>query len=151
MALLLSKDVASILGLKVGDPYELVSTEFYGSAGNYDKPVPMRVVGILDSDVRLGIMSLGFVRNQMQYEGFPPSLLVSTKENSEKAVDQYLQDRFQKIAGVSVKTFSILNERIIEEAFPVIGFILPVIAIIITAFSQIIALVIKISNTRRIP
>ncbi len=148
--LLLSEDVAAILGVKMGDNYDAVSSEVYAIIDTPLEPTSLEVVGILESDLRLAIVSLEFLNNHEMYRQFPARFLVVAQENREAAVDDFLRNKIQT-RRTEVQTLSILNERIASEALPGIVLLIPPILIVAIAFSLVIVVVNRIANARRLP
>jgi len=148
--LLLSQDVAAMLDVKVGNSYGATSSEFYPGMDTRPEPTTFDVVGILESEVELGIVSLEYLNGQAQYHGFPARFLVVAQENREAAVDDFLRSEILSI-HTSVMTQSLLNERIVSEALPGLVMLLPVILIVAIAFSLVIVVVNQLANARRLP
>jgi ABC-type lipoprotein release transport system permease subunit len=148
--LLLSEDVAAILGVRVGDNYDAVSSEVYAIIDTPLEATPLEVVGLLESDLRLAIVSLEFLNNHEVYRQFPARFLVVARENREAAVDDFLRNKIQT-RRTEVQTLSILNERIANEALPGIVLLIPPILIVAIAFSLVIVVVNRIANARRLP
>ena len=148
--LLLSEDVAAMLDVKVGDSYGVISSEFYPGMDSRPEPTAFEVVGVLESKVELGIVSLEYLNGQALYRGFPARFLVVAQENREAAVDDFLRTEIQSI-HTSVMTQSLLNERIVSEALPGLVMLLPVILIVAIAFSLVIVVVNQLANARRLP
>jgi ABC-type lipoprotein release transport system permease subunit len=148
--LLLTEDVAAILDVNVGDLYDALSTETYA---NVDAPLEassLEVVGILESDVRLGIVSLEFLKNHEQYRNFPTRFLVVAREGRAVVVDDFLR-REVRTSQTNVITLKTLNERIRNEALPGLALLIPPILIVTVAFSLVIVVVNRIANARRLP
>jgi putative ABC transport system permease protein len=148
--LLLSEEIAAILGLKVGDTYEVISSEVYGKADAPPEAVPFRVAGIMGSEVRLGIVSLEFLRDQPAYRDFPTRFLVVARDNRETAVDDWLRGEIQSNVA-EVKTLKGLNERIVSEALPGFLLLVPAILLVACAFALVVVAVSRIQNARRLP
>ena len=150
--LLLSLDLAKMVGVEVGDHYDVVSSEFYINEGRDGppKPVAYQVVGILESDIELGLVSLEFLNAHEQYRHFPLRFLVAAQEKQKPAVDDFLRNEIMS-SGADVMTLGMLNERILTEALPGLVMMLPVVLIVACAFSLIIVVVNHLSNARRLP
>jgi len=148
--LLLSADVANMLGVKVGDTYNVMSSEYYPNLEASVKPTPFNVAGILESEVEMGIMSLEFLHEHELYRRFPSRFIVVAHENQNDAVDVFLRNEIQN-TNTSVLTLSLLNERIMSEALPGLLMLLPVILIVSAAFSLLIVTINQIANQRRLP
>jgi ABC-type lipoprotein release transport system permease subunit len=147
--LLVSQDVATMLGVQVGDPYEVVSSEFYADVDASVEPTTFEVVGVLESDIELGIVSLEFLNNQEQYRNFPARFLVGAQEGRQAAVDAFLRSEIET-NRTEVWTLSKLNERIMDEALPGLALLVPPIMIVAIAFSFVIVVANQLANARRL-
>jgi ABC-type lipoprotein release transport system permease subunit len=145
-----SEDMANVLDVEVGDDYTATSVEFYVGLDAPPEPVALRLVGILDSEVELGIVSLEFLNQQEGYRQFPARLLVVAQEKSKPAVDDFLRTEILSL-DTGVMTHEMLIERIRNEALPGLIMLLPVILIVAAAFSLVIVAVNQIANARRLP
>jgi ABC-type lipoprotein release transport system permease subunit len=148
--LVLSEDMASVLDVVVGDEYVATSVEFYIGMDTPPEPIAFQVVGIMDSEVELGIVSLEFLKEQEGYRQFPARLLVTAQEDSKAAVDDFLRREVLSIE-TSVMTHELLTERIRNEALPGLVMLLPVMLIVAAASSLVIVVVNQIANARRMP
>ena len=148
--LVLSQDVANMLGVEVGDSYEAISSEFYTGMDTPPEPTTLEVVGVLESDIELGIVSLEYLSGHEGYRAFPARFLVVAQEDRKAAVDDFLQSEILS-RRTAVMTLAMLNERIVNEALPGLVMLLPVILIVATAFSLVIVVVNQIANARRLP
>lgn len=148
--LLLSADVAKILGVTEGDTYDVLSSEYYTNTDSSLTPTPFIVVGIVESEVELGIVSLEYLNDHELYRQFPARFIVVPDEGRYAVVDDFLRNEIQS-PSTSVMTFSLLNERIMSEALPGLVMFLPVILIVAIAFSLLIVVVNQIANSRRLP
>ena len=148
--IVLSEDVANVLDVGVGDEYVATSVEFYVGMDAPPKPIAFQVVGILDSEVELGIVSLEFLKQQEGYRQFPARLLVVAQEDHKSAVDDFLRTEILSLE-TGVMTHEMLMDRISSEALPGLIMLLPVILIVAAAFSLVIVAVNQIANARRLP
>lgn len=148
--IVLSEGVANMLHVKVGDNYAATTSEFYAGMDAIPEPVTLEVVGILDSDIEVGIVSLEFLNQHEQFRHFPARFLVTARENRKAAVDDFLRSEILSLE-TGVMTHQMLSERIQNEALPGLAMLLPVILIVATAFSLVIVVVNQIANTRRMP
>lgn len=148
--ILFSADIANMLDVKVGDTYAAMSAEFYPDLDVPLKPTPFKVVGILESEVELGIASLEYLNTHELYRHFPSRFMVLAYENRNDRVDAFLRNEIQNI-NTSVRTFSLLNERVMSEALPGLLMLLPVILLVTIAFSLLIVVINQIANQRRLP
>ena len=148
--LLLSEDVATMLSVGIGDTYDAVSSEFYSNMDVPLEAVSLDVVGILESDVELGIVSLEYLNDHESYSQLPARFLVVAEEGREAAVDGFLRNVIQT-DQTSVVTLSMLNERIINEALPALVMLLPATLAVAVAFSLVAVVVNWLANAERLP
>jgi ABC-type lipoprotein release transport system permease subunit len=144
--LLLSEKVAASLGLQVGDTiHDSINPQLYGNIA-----APLEVVGILESDVRLGIMSLEFLGNHEFYRRFSAQFLVVARENREAAVDDFLRNEVQT-NRTDVQTLQTLNEIMANEYLQAFVLLAPIVTILTIAFALVIVVVNRIAFSRRLP
>jgi ABC-type lipoprotein release transport system permease subunit len=148
--LVLSEDVANMLDVKVGDSYIATSFEFYVGMDAIPEPTTFELVGILDSDIELGIVSLEFLDQHEQYRQLPARFLVVAQEGREAVVDGFLRSEILSLE-TGVMTHQMLSERILDEALPGLVMMLPVVLIVAIAFSLVIVVVNQLANARRLP
>jgi ABC-type lipoprotein release transport system permease subunit len=148
--LVLSEDVANMLNVEVGDSYVVTSLEFYAGMDAIPEPTTFEVVGILDSDIELGIVSLEFLNHNEQYRQLPARFLVVAREGREAAVDDFLRSQILS-RETGVMTHQMLSERIRNEALPGLVMLLPVVLIAAVAFSLVIVVVNQLANAQRLP
>ena len=146
----LSENLASMLDVKVGDSYVATSSEFYAGMDAIPEPVTLEVVGILNSDIEVGIVSLEFLNHHEQYRQLPARLLVVAQEGREAAVDGFLRSEILTLE-TGVMTHEMLSERILNESLPGLLLLLPVVLIVAMAFSLVIVVVNQLANARRLP
>lgn len=149
-ALLLSRDVAALLDLQAGDHYEVISSEIYKNVDMPLEPTTFEVVGIVESEIELGIVSLEFLNAHKLYRNFPARFLVVAHDNRAAAVDSFLRSEIQSLQ-TSVRTQSMINERILGEALPGLVMLLPVVLIVAAALALVIVVVNQIANAKRFP
>jgi putative ABC transport system permease protein len=147
---LLSKEIAAIMNVELGDTYEMLRAEVFNTSDPNPEATEMILVGILESDVRLGIVSLDFLNSHSQYRESPSRFLVSAHEGDQSALDDFLRDQ---IPGdkAAVQTLSLLNQRIWNEAIPGLALLAPAILIVTLAFAQVVVVVNRIANLQRLP
>jgi len=144
--LMLSEEVAASLNLQVGDTIDASkNSDLYGSI-----ITPLEVVGILKSDVRLGIVSLEYLNNHEAYRQFSSQFLIEARENREPAVDAFILDDIQS-TKTDVQTFKILNRSMANEYLQSLLVLVPIITIVTIVFTLVIVIVNWIANSRRYP
>ncbi|MGD8455257.1 MAG: ABC transporter permease [Anaerolineales bacterium] len=148
--LLLSDGLAKMLSLNVGDTYEMISAEIYGESSAPLEATPMEVVGIIESEVRLGFISLEYLKTRELYRNYPSRYLIAAKEGRHEVLDDFLRN---EIYGkqADVQTFEMLNERVVSEALPALAVLTPAVLIVTAAFAQVVVVVNRIDNLRRLP
>lgn len=144
--LLLSDKVAANLGLKVGDTiHDSVDSDLYGSV-----VAPLQVVGILEGDVRLGIVSLEFLNNHERYGRFGNRFLVVPQQDRDAAVDDFLRGEIQT-TRTDVLTLQKFNEQVMNEYLQGLLIMVPGIAVVVIVFALVIVVVNWIALSRRWP
>jgi ABC-type lipoprotein release transport system permease subunit len=144
--LLLSEKVAASLGLRVGDRiHDSIDSDLYGSV-----VAPLEVVGILESDVRLGIVSLEFLNSHESYSRFAPLFLVVARDNREAAVDGFLRSEIQT-TRTDVQTYQELNEKVMDEYLAGLVILVPGIVVVAIAFALVIVVANWIAFSQRLP
>jgi ABC-type lipoprotein release transport system permease subunit len=144
--IMLSEQVAANLGLQVGDTIQdSVNPELYGNIVD-----PLQVVGIMESDVRLGIISYEFFSSHELYRRFPLRFLVVAQEGREAAVDDFLRSEI-RAAGAGVQTFQWLTEWMASEYRATYSLLIPIIAVVAIVITVVIGVVNRIAFTHRLP
>ena len=144
--IMLSQDVAANLGLHVGDVvHNTVNPKFYSNIAD-----PLEVVAILESDVRLGVLSAEFMSNHEICRSFPVRFLVVAQPGREAEVDNFLRNETQS-AQTLVWTLQTLNEQMAREYQNTLVLIIPLITIVAVAVALVIGAVNHIAFARRIP
>jgi ABC-type lipoprotein release transport system permease subunit len=144
--LLLSRDVATSLGVGVGNSIdESINSELFGNI-----VTPLEVVGILESDVRLGLLSLEYLSDHEFYSGFSPQFLVIARKGREITVDEFLRSKVQS-AHTHVQTLQMLNEAMKDEYLQSLIVLVPIVVFVTIAFSLVIGAANWIEFTRRLP
>jgi len=139
-----------MLGVKVGDSYIATSQEFFIGMDALPAPTAFQVVGILNSDIELGIVSLEFLNQHDEYSRLPVRYLVVAHEGKETAVDDFLHFEIYNLKTF-VMTNKIMSERILNEALPGLLMLLPIVLFVAIAFSLLIVIINQLANTRRLP
>jgi ABC-type lipoprotein release transport system permease subunit len=148
--IVLSQDVANMLNVKVGDRYTATNVEFYAGMEAVPEPTTFEVVGILDSEIESGIVSLEYLNQAEQYRNYPSRFLVVAEEGHKEEVDGYLRNEILSME-IDVKTEEMLSERILNEALPGLAMLIPVVLIVGMAFSMVIVVVNQLANAQRLP
>lgn len=150
--LLLSSKVATMLGVGIGDTYTISSSEIYAGMADMTTPqeaTSFEVVGLIQSDVYLAVVSLEFLKDHELYQFFPSRFLIAAKETREAAVDDFLRSEIQT-RQTTVLTLTLLNERIVNEALPGLLMLLPIVVVVTIAFSLVVVVVNYMTNLKRL-
>ncbi|HSD82910.1 MAG TPA: FtsX-like permease family protein, partial [Anaerolineae bacterium] len=151
--LLLSEEVAAALHLKIGDTLERSTDQ-----QNYDALIsplntlvsPLKLVGILSGDVRLGIVSYEFLDSHERYRGRAAyGLLVIARPGREAVVGDWLR---QAIDSPRTKTYTLQrsNEDVAMRETSLNIFFAPVIVLITLAVTLVIGTINQIAFARRL-
>ncbi len=142
--IMLSEQLAANLGLQVGDI-------IHNSIGSpYSNIVdPLQVVAILESNVRLGILSYEYMSSHELYRKFPIRSLIVAQDGREGAVDDFLRNGIQT-PRTNVWTFQQLTEQVAQEYRATYSLILPILTIVAIAIALVIGVVNRIAFTRRL-
>ena len=144
--ILLSEEVAANLNLEVGDTiHNTIDRERYGNILD-----PLQVVGILESDVNLGVVSLEYLESHEMYSRRAPNALVLAREGREAAVEAFLLGDIQA-AGNHVETLGTLAKRLQAEYRASLTLIIPSIALIAVAITLVVGAVNRIAFSQRLP
>jgi ABC-type lipoprotein release transport system permease subunit len=143
--IMLSEQLAANLGLQVGDIIHNSISPLYSNIVD-----PMQVVGILESKVRLGIISYEYMSSHELYRIFPIRFLVVARDGRESAVNDFLRNEIQT-TRTTVWTFQKLTEQVAREYQATYSLIVPIITIVAIAISLVIGVVNRIAITRRLP
>lgn len=144
--MLLSKEVAATLGLQVGDIiYNSTDPNVY-----HNILEPMQVIGILESDVRLAIVSYEYLDGHELYKDMRSMILVVAQEGRQNSVEDFLGSEIQT-ARTDVWTLQGLNERMTREYRGTYQLIIPITSLVALATTLLVGAVNRIAFARRIP
>jgi len=144
--ILLSEQVAASLDLQVGDTIHCsTDSERYGQILD-----PMEVIGILESDVRMGIVSFEFLTSHELYRDLPLRFLVVGQEGREGAVDDFLRKEIHT-TRTQVWTLQWLNEVMTQEYLSAYLLLIPIIAVVAIAMALVVGVINRMANARRLP
>ena len=145
--LMLSEQVAAALNLKIGDTLERsMDPETYGALVS-----PLKLVGILEGSVRLGIVSYEFLDSHERYRDRATyGLLVIARPGREAVVDDFLT---QEINSPRTKTYTLQwsNELVARNEAVFNTLITPIVFLITLAITLVIGALNQIAFTRRLP
>lgn len=142
----LSEQVAANLGLRVGDVIENdIAPELFSNVVD-----PLELVGVLQGDVRLGLVSSEYLSSHEVYRVFPTRFLVVAQVGRESTVDAWLRSEI-KTPQIGVSTFQTLTAQMAQEYQATYMLVLPIIAVVAIAVSLVVGAVNRIAIARRMP
>jgi ABC-type lipoprotein release transport system permease subunit len=145
--MLLSEDVAAALGLQIGDTISRSQDEDLFPA----VMLPLDLVGILSSDVRLGILSYEFLEGSEIYSRQANrGLLVLARPGRIRAVDEFLS---REAAGPQIEVFGPgwLEDVTRQANGSMILFFAPIILLITAAVALVVNAIHQIALSSRLP
>jgi putative ABC transport system permease protein len=141
----LSWEVAANLGLQVGDTmHSADNPQLFGNLVD-----PFEVVGILEGDVRLGLLSYEFVRSHETYSGRSLDLLVTAREGREEAIEGFLEEQVRS-GGTGVWTYRWLVALVAQEVRTMVSLAVPVVAVVSLVITLVVGAINRIALTRRL-
>ena len=141
---ILTRELAASAGLQVGDvlDYRLDSERFEFV------PVPLQVVGIMDSDVRLGIVSFEYLDSHLTTMG-GGNLMVIPREGREQAVRSFLHDELPE-SLIYVESSRVVKAEVAEMRQMVNLVAIPISVIASLASALVISAINRITLMRRL-
>ncbi len=145
--IVLSKQVAAALDLQVGDViHNGVDLKRYRTILE-----PMEVVGILESDMRLGIISYEYVSNHELYrDSLTSQFIVVAQSGYELAVDSFLLDEV-KSTRVRALTFQDLMASLARDYRQTTLLAFPVAVLAAIAVTLVVGVANRMALTERLP
>jgi len=144
--IMLSEQIARALGLEVGDViHDQVNREFYASIAD-----PLEVVGILESEVRLGIISMEYLSGHELYRRMPTRFLVVAQKGREAAIDAFLRSEIQT-SRTGVATLETLNKELAGQYRTTYTVVVPIVLLVSLAVMLVVGAVNRIDLSRRLP
>jgi ABC-type lipoprotein release transport system permease subunit len=102
----LSQEIATALGLKIGDTFDWTKDDDKAFARYANIISPLEVVGILEGNVRLGIMSYEYLDNHERYRDLARYHAGHRPSGRESAVDDFLQQTIHNARTDVIRTIS---------------------------------------------
>jgi ABC-type lipoprotein release transport system permease subunit len=145
--MLLSEDVAAAYGLGLGDTISRSQDEdFFGAVVQ-----PLKLVGILRSDVRLGILSYEYLTESEAYaRRAERGLLVLSRPGRERAADEFL-GREMEGSDAEILGPAWVDKVRREQETGMTLFFAPVILLITGAVALVVTAIHQITLSRRLP
>ncbi|MBL7077470.1 MAG: hypothetical protein ISS31_08355 [Kiritimatiellae bacterium] len=145
--IMLSKKVAAALDVQVGDViYNGVDLRRYVTILE-----PMEIVGILESDIRLGILSYEYISDHELYrDNLPTQFIVVARPGYELAVDDFLLSEI-KSSRVNAWTFQDLMADLARDYQQTSLLVLPIAVFAAIAVTIIVGVANRMALTQRLP
>lgn len=145
--IILSNKVAAALDVQVGDViHNGVDLERYSAILE-----PMEVVGILESDIRLGILSYEYISNHELYrDGLSTQFVVVARQGYELAVDDFLLGEIES-SRVKALTFQDLTARLARDYQQTTLLGLPIAVFTALAVTLVVGVANRMALTQRLP
>jgi hypothetical protein len=143
----LSREIAAALGLDIGATMEWSKDEmaYVSIAG------PLEVVGLLEGEVRLGILSYEYLAGAEPYRGLTrEGLLVVPRPGRGGAVDDFLRQRADEL-HLSPTTDSLFREKAGRDQRAMIVIGIPLILLVTAAITLVVGSINRITFLRRLP
>ncbi len=143
----LSREIAAALGLDIGGTMEWSKDEmaYVSIAG------PLEVVGLLEGEVRLGILSYEYLAGAEPYRGLTrEGLLVVPQPGRAGAVDDFLRQKADEL-HLSPVTDSLFREKAGRDQRAMIVIGIPLILLVTAAITLVIGSINRITFLRRLP
>ncbi|MBN1888294.1 MAG: ABC transporter permease [Thermoflexales bacterium] len=142
----LSEEIVTALGLKIGDTFDRTKDEKV-----YFKIVsPLRLVGVLAGEVRLGIVSYDYLNNQESYRSLTDSgLLVIAREGREAAVADYLQHSVRD-SQTKIYTRQSTTEQVARDQQLLYALGIPIVLLVMTALTLVIGAIHQLTFAQRL-
>jgi ABC-type antimicrobial peptide transport system permease subunit len=144
----LSQEIAAALNLEIGDTFDWTKDDF----ANYASIVsPLKVVGMLSGDVRLGIVSYEFVEGHERYRDLASyGLLLTARPGREAAVDDFLRQSIRS-SCVDVYTHQLLKEEVRKSQTTLGVTFIPIVLLVTAGITLVVGAVNRLAFIRRLP
>jgi ABC-type lipoprotein release transport system permease subunit len=143
----LSREIAAALGLEVGGTMEWSKDETaYASIAG-----PLKVVGLLSGEVRLGIVSYEYLSDAEPYRDLTrEGLLVVPRPGRAGAVDDFLRQKADEF-HMAPATDSLFREKAARDQRAMIVIGIPLILLVTAAITLVVGSVNRITFLSRLP
>jgi ABC-type antimicrobial peptide transport system permease subunit len=148
----LSQEVAAALDLSVGDTLDRAKDEDHAFFAKYANIVsPLEVVGILEGDVRLGILSYEYLDSHELYRDLARyGVLVIAQPGQEAAVDDFLRQAIHS-SRTDVYTHKLLEEEAARAQATLYALFAPIMLLVTAAVTLVVGAVNQLAFLRRLP
>jgi ABC-type lipoprotein release transport system permease subunit len=148
----LSQEIATALGLKIGDTFDWTKDEDDTGFVHYANIVsPLEVVGILEGSVRLGIMSYEYLDSHERYRDLARyGVLVIARPGREAAVDDFLRQTIHS-PRTDIYTHKLLEEAAVRGQASIYALFLPIVLLVTAAITLVVGAINQLAFLRRLP
>lgn len=145
--LALSRELATALGLDIGDTIERTENETgYASIAS-----PLELVGILSGDVRLAIVSYEYLDSHERYRDLARyGVLVIARPGRETAVDDFLR-RTIRSSRTEIATYRLLKEELARAQAVLYSIGIPLVLLVTAAITLVVGAINRLAFMRRLP
>lgn len=142
----ISRELATALELKIGETFDRTTDgAAYAAVGS-----PLKLVGILSGDVRLGVMSLEFLEGSPAFLGSARTgWLVIARPGREAALDDFLRE-VSHSAGTAV-TWKQMREKTAKDSIVLYTVGIPLVLLITLAITLVVGSINQLAFLRRLP
>jgi ABC-type lipoprotein release transport system permease subunit len=148
----LSQEIATALGLQVGDTFDWTLDEDNAVFARYANIVsPLKVVGILSGGVRLGIMSYEYLDSHERYHDLARyGILVIARPGQEAAVDDFLTQTIRS-SRTDVYTHKLLEKAAARAQATLYALFTPIVLLVTAAVTLVVGAINQLAFMRRLP
>jgi putative ABC transport system permease protein len=148
----LSQEIATALDLGIGDTFDETLDDGDGFFDRYANIVsPLEVVGILEGDVRLGIVSYEYLDSHERYRDLARyGVVVIARPGHEVAVDDFLRQSIRS-SRVDVYTHQLLEEEATRARATLYALFSPIVLLVTAAVTLVVGAINQLAFLRRLP
>ena len=148
----LSREIVTALDLKIGDTFDWTKDDDNATFAHYANIVsPLEVVGILDGDVRLGIMSYDYLDSHERYQHLARyGVLVIAQPGREAAVDDFLRQTIRS-PRIDVYTHKLVEEAAAAGQATLYALFAPIVLLVTAAITLVVGAINQLAFLRRLP
>ncbi|MBN1889188.1 MAG: hypothetical protein JW850_14440 [Thermoflexales bacterium] len=145
--LALSRELAQALKLEIGNTLKRTENE----TGYANLASPLELVGILEGDVRLGIVSYEYLDSHERYRDLARhGVLVIAQPGREAAVDDFLQQTIRS-SRTEIATHQLLKEELAQAQAMLHKIGVPLVLLVTAAITLVIGAINRLAFLRRLP
>jgi ABC-type lipoprotein release transport system permease subunit len=148
----LSQEIVTALGLEIGDTFDWTKDEDNTAFARYVNIVsPLKVVGILEGSVRLGILSFEYLDSHERYRDLARyGVLVIARPGREAVVDDFLRQTIRS-SRTDVYTHKLLEEAAARAQAMLYVLFTPIVLLVTAAITLVVGAINQLAFMRRLP